>query len=203
MSKSYRGSPVLNGITLSLPSQGLHLIQGENGRGKTTLFKCLAALEHFNGSITWNDRHPRQAIAAAFDDSSIHPALSGLKNLSVLLDRSPKSLQADQGTVRFLSVGVLKNSAKGYSMGQRKKLKLTAALMSHRQCILLDEPLAGLDKLGRQKLWEALKSAARQKCIIVADHETDFYRELNPTTFEIDNGLLLSVPEPLSEGITA
>ena len=52
LSKSYDDHQVLQDIHLQLNRGEIHGIIGENGVGKTTLFKCLAGLEDFKGTIS-------------------------------------------------------------------------------------------------------------------------------------------------------
>lgn len=183
LSKAYRKTSIISSLTVTFASEGMHLIAGDNGVGKTTLFKCIAGLETYQGSITWNDRPAAEFISFAFDDAPAHKELTGLQNLSAVLDISLQRLRANASTFRFLSKDRLEKKAKSYSLGQLKKLTLTAAFLNARPCLLLDEPTSGLDASGRRTLRHQLEHASKTRCVIVSDHYLDFYAGLPGMTF--------------------
>ncbi|ABM10271.1 ABC transporter ATP-binding protein [Paenarthrobacter aurescens] len=188
LSKSYGHRKIIDNVTFSIPSAGIFVVRGDNGHGKTTLFKCLAGLERFNGNVRWLDTDPDGQIAAAFDDSEVHGRLTGLQNLSILLDISPKEVSAVPVVKQFISDDLLRRRSSSYSLGQRRKLKLAAAFATARPCILLDEPASGLDAAGRRALRRSLESVAAKKCVIISDHEDSSYQDLVSSEFTIRQG---------------
>ncbi|MCT9868735.1 ABC transporter ATP-binding protein [Paenarthrobacter aurescens] len=188
LSKSYGLNRVINNGNLTIPSTGLHLIRGENGSGKTTLLKCLAGLVRFKGEASWYKSDLRDYVSTAFDDSAVHERLTGLQNLSALLDIPPRLVTAHPIIRTFLTRELLSRRSSSYSLGQRKKLKLAAAFASGRPCILLDEPGSGLDDHGRRALRLVLESIEASKCVIVSDHDAASYQDIASTTFTIRRG---------------
>ena len=178
LSKSYSGTPVLEDLSVEFPATGVHYIAGENGQGKTTLFKCIAGLEQHLGEITWDGGPTSGHIAASFEDSPAHGTLSGLKNLSATLDRPVKAVKSDDRTTRFLGMRDLRKRARAYSFGQRKRLSLTSLFMDEAPCLLLDEPTVGLDASGLQILAAEINKASETKCILLTGHYVDFYSTL-------------------------
>lgn len=189
LSKDYGKAAVIRGLTATFPV-GLHIIAGDNGAGKTTLFKCIAGLENHGGSILWGQGSVRGQVATSFDDSPAHGGLTGLQNLSAMLDRPIRALRADESTLRFLSTDRLTKKAKSYSLGQRRKLSLTAVFMDDAPCALLDEPTSGLDGIGKKVLAAQLVTAAKTRCVIVSDHYLDFYTGLGGTLYSFRKGTL-------------
>src|SRR5205807_4121591 len=68
---------------------------------------------------------------------------------------------------------------RGYSKGMRQRIKLALALVHDPELLILDEPLSGIDPIGRQEslvLFHEL--AARGKCLLVSSHELDELEKL-------------------------
>lgn len=194
LSKAYGKNSVIASLTVTFPSKGIHFIAGDNGAGKTTFFKCIAGLETYRGSITWDQKPAADYISVAFDDAPAHNELTGLQNLSAVLDVRLNRLRSDPSTFQFLSRGRLDKKTKSYSLGQRKKLSLTAAFLDTRPCILLDEPTSGLDASGRMTLRDQLEHASQTRCVIISDHYVDFYAGLATTSYSAGPGGLRRVP---------
>lgn len=193
MSKAYGQTAVIADLTMDFPSTGLHLIAGGNGAGKTTLFKCIAGLETYHGSIKWDGGPTAGLVSAAFEDSPAHDSLTGLQNLSSVLDRPLSHLRSDPLTFEFLTKDRLEKRTKSYSFGQRKKLALTAAFLDTRPCLLLDEPTSSLDGAGRRVLAKRLEASVRSRCVLVSDHDLEFYVGLSPSVYSVADGGLRKV----------
>jgi ABC-2 type transport system ATP-binding protein len=68
---------------------------------------------------------------------------------------------------------------RGYSKGMRQRIKLAQALLHDPELLILDEPLAGIDPIGRQELLELFQSLAGQgKCLLISSHELEALEKL-------------------------
>ena len=87
VSKSFGAKTVLDAVSAHLSTTGVTLLSGPNGAGKTTLIRCILGLETHTGRITWDGRALKPAdrrCAPVFDDTPLHPKLTGHQNLVVL-----------------------------------------------------------------------------------------------------------------------
>ena len=67
----------------------------------------------------------------------------------------------------------------GYSKGMRQPIKLAQALLHDPALLLLDEPLSGIDPIGRRESVELFRELARRgKCLLISSHELDELEKL-------------------------
>jgi ABC-2 type transport system ATP-binding protein len=81
----------------------------------------------------------------------------------------------------------------GYSKGMRQRIKLAQALVHEPELLILDEPLNGLDPVGRRHVSEILVGlAARGRCVLVSSHILQEVEQLTHTLLLIHRGRLLA-----------
>lgn len=180
----------------SIHGKGVLGIFGHSGSGKTTLLRCLAGLEEKVegsiqiGGITWMDAakklSPQQRnIAYVFQDGRLFPHLSVLKNLRYGVDRNvvrggfscmgSKSVDQDF-LVDLLNIeNLLDRYPYQLSGGEKQRVAIGRALLSNPQLLLLDEPLASLDKKHKQEILPYLEVLHETLNIpmIYVSHELD------------------------------
>ena len=187
MSKSFGKKNVIKAQNACFSPGQIYGIVGQNGCGKTVLFKCMSGLmPTTNGRID----------GAGFNDS-----LSGLSNLVALADITKK---ADKKAIASLmtSVGLSPDNRKKvryYSLGMRQRLAIAQAIMEDPAILLLDEPLNGLDYEGVKTVYDILKvQKERGKIILVASHHEEDIRLLCDEVYWLKDGILERI-EDISE----
>jgi ABC-2 type transport system ATP-binding protein len=82
----------------------------------------------------------------------------------------------------------------GYSKGMRQRIKLAQALLNDPELLVLDEPLSGIDPLGRQEMLELFRGlAAEGKCLLVSSHELEELEKLTDHVAIMTRGRIAAV----------
>jgi ABC-2 type transport system ATP-binding protein len=204
LTKRYPGVTALDDLTVEVP-RGLVGLVGANGAGKTTTFKLLLGLAHPTkgrvevcgidvasdpvgvrsrlGFMPEHDCLPLDQTAAdvvsTFGELSGLPARAARQRASDILDL----VGLDEARFRPIS---------GFSTGMRQRAKLAQALVGDPELVLLDEPTAGLDPLGRE---EMLRLVARLGSfgisVLMATHLLDDVQQVCDHVVMIDAGKLV------------
>ena len=145
------GREVLAAIDLRLSGEGISVILGPNGTGKTVLLKLLSGvLPSDGGEIDWGGvPRPDGRLAMVFQQPMLL-RLSVLANVEFAL--RPQGIAAHQRKARALAVlervGLAHRAnecARRLSGGERQRLALARAWVMQPRLLLLDEPTASLD----------------------------------------------------------
>ncbi|WP_113699254.1 ABC transporter ATP-binding protein [Nonomuraea lactucae] len=155
LTKSFGTVRALAGLDLSVQAGEVHGFLGPNGAGKTTALRILLGLLRADsghaellGGHPWRDSvelHRRLAYVPG--DVVLWPTLSGGEAIDLLGRlRGGLDQQRKQALLERFDLDPTKKG-RAYSKGNRQKVALIAALASHVELLLLDEPTAGLDPL--------------------------------------------------------
>ena len=185
VAKSYRGTPVLQGITATLaPNEGLCL-SGPAGSGKTTLLRLVAGLELPSaGSVTVDDvpaaageLHMR-GVGMVFQDLALWPHMSVEKHLLFVLHAQEISRESRIERVeRMLALSGLAGKRRdrpgSLSLQHQQQLALARALIVNPRLLLLDEPFTYLERAALQQFTEEIlrRRAAEHITVIIAAQE--------------------------------
>lgn len=193
---------ILNGISFLVPRGQIVSLIGPNGAGKTTLLKIIAGLDHPDrGSATVfgqssHDYRTRARLGYMPEQPAFLPHLTGWQWLVLtggMLDlptteskrRARQWLQTvDLDASRHQTIGT-------YSKGMRQRLAFAQAALADPDLLLLDEPLDGLDPIGRLDL-KRLITAARDRgtTVILCSHILSDIAELSDRIGILDCGQL-------------
>jgi len=171
-------------LQCQFPAQGISGIFGPSGVGKTTLLRCIAGLERPRfGAISFNNQvwlsnkvnvttQVRQ-VGFVFQDSRLFPHLSVLQNLRLAQQQvTNPTLSIEKLSQDFDISTWLSQSANKLSAGQQQRVAIVRSLLAEPTLLLLDEPLAALDKQSKSKVMRHLKahSETQQLPMIYVSH---------------------------------
>lgn len=185
LSKTYQKINILNNINYKFYDNNKYLIKGENGIGKTTLFKSILKQIKYNGEIIVNG-----VISYAPEGGLMPPYMtiySFVKLISNLTERINNFDNIFDKYYKSLLIDVKKDSLIGsLSKGQRQKINLLLALITPSDMLLFDEPLSGLDIESKKAFVKLIKKDKRMSIII--SHETNLFRKNYFNILEIRKG---------------
>ena len=165
----YDGVPSVKNLNFSVEQNDYLCIVGENGAGKSTLIKGLLRLKKpssgtirlGNGLLTKEIGYlPQQTtVQKDFPASVYEVVLSGcLNRLGVKPFYTKKEKKITNENLRKMGIENLKNCCyRELSGGQQQRVLLARALCATKKVILLDEPVAGLDPVVTQSLYELIR----------------------------------------------
>jgi ABC-2 type transport system ATP-binding protein len=83
---------------------------------------------------------------------------------------------------------------RGYSKGMRQRIKVAQALIHNPAVLILDEPLSGIDPVGRQEFQVLFKDLAnRGKCLLISSHELEELEKLTDHVAVMAQGRVAAV----------
>lgn len=172
----------VNDLTLSLPA-GVHGLLGPNGAGKSTLLKLVTGqLKPTQGRIRvmgerpWNNHGLYRRMGYAPEHDGFYPFLTALEFVTLLartsgFDPAAARRRAAEALGRVGAAEYLGRKIGTYSKGMRQRTKLAQALVHDPDFLVLDEPLAGLDPVGRHEMIELVRALGAQgKSVLVSSH---------------------------------
>jgi ABC-2 type transport system ATP-binding protein len=205
LSKVFPGGAVaLQELTVTVPRGSVGLV-GANGAGKTTLFRLLLGLIRPTGGRVEVCGHPvaddpigvrsRLGFMPEHDclapDQTAADLVSSFGELSGLPMRAARQRASDVldlvglDEARFRPVG-------GFSTGMRQRTKLAQALVADPELVLLDEPTAGLDPIGREEMLALVgRLSTFGISVVLATHLLDDVQAVCDHVVMIDAGRLV------------
>lgn len=191
LSKVYRTGFWLNQKVASLKSCSLSVYQGEtfgllgpNGAGKTTLLKLLLGIvlpSSGRGLLLeqpLGDRAVKQRIGYLPENPYFYDYLTGWEFLQMVagLFQIPAAVQRRRIPQLLDLVGLAQTAARNkqlrqYSKGMLQRVGMAQALINDPELVFLDEPMSGLDPIGRYQMREIILSLQAQgKTIFFNSH---------------------------------
>lgn len=172
----------INDVSLSLP-RGIIGLLGPNGAGKSTLLKLVTGqIKPSAGTVTvlgepiWNNPALMQRIGFCPEQDAFYDHLSGRRFLVGLLGLNGYAPARCQELARTAletvdMVEAADRKIAGYSKGMRQRIKVAQALAHDPELIFLDEPLNGMDPLGRRHIVRLIREwGAAGKTVVVSSH---------------------------------
>ncbi len=204
LSKWYGNVLGLSDVTLAI-EPGITGLLGPNGAGKSTFMKLLTGqLKPNIGEVAVLGRRVRNAyplfakIGFCPESDAFYEEITGWEFLTGLLafygypreearDRAAKALD-------IVDLAADKDRRiRGYSRGMRQRIRFAQAIAHDPEIIILDEPLSGLDPLGKRKLIHLIKGYRDQgRTILVSSHVLPEIEAMTSRIILIHQGKILA-----------
>ncbi len=204
LSKWYGNVLGLNDVSLEIEA-GITGLLGPNGAGKSTFMKLITGQLKPNigtatirGKVVWNSPELFDRIGFCPEHDSFYEVVTGWEFLIGLLRIYGFSRQeSEERAEKALDIVELtrdKNrKIRSYSRGMRQRIKFAQAIAHDPEIIILDEPLSGLDPLGKRKLIRLVKEYRSQgRTVLVSSHVLPEIEALTNRIILIHQGKILA-----------
>lgn len=178
LSKKYGDKVVFENYSNTFDFDGILLIKGASGLGKTTLMRIIAGLEKADKGEIQKDA---KTISFMFQEDRLIPFVSVLKNLTAVC--------SEDKALHYLKLMGLEsekdNSPLSLSGGMRRRVSLARALCFQSDLVILDEPFKGLDEELKLSICEIIKEESKKRDFIIISHDSEDAKILNARFIEI------------------
>ncbi|KQR33471.1 ABC transporter ATP-binding protein [Rhizobium sp. Leaf155] len=215
LSKSFGGGkPAVNDVSMTIREGGFLALLGPSGCGKTTVLRMIAGFEQpSDGAILLGERvladagsmvpPERRNMAMVFQSYALWPHMTVAENTGYPLkvrgisgERYRRKVMDALATVRLDAYAERRPSE--LSGGQRQRVALARCLVTEPDVVLLDEPLANLDRHLRQEMEETFREfhATSGATMVYVTHDQAEAMALATDVAVMSEGRLLQMGPP-------
>jgi len=200
---------VLDGVSLKVEKGVVYALLGESGTGKSTLLRCVCALEAIDeGTVRVGGRSlyesgrassdVRRRVGMVFQQHHLFAHMTALENVMeapVQVARMAPGEARDRANKLLEQLGIA-HRASAYpsqlSGGEAQRVAIARAMAMDPAVLLLDEPTSALDPARRKGVTDLLRDLAAQgTTLIVATHDLPFARDVATRAGLLDKGSLV------------
>lgn len=210
--KSYKGRPVVRGVSVTLNRGEVVGLLGPNGAGKTTCFYMIMGLIPVDyGTISLDGEdvtslpmHRRAHLGMGYlpQEASIFRGLTVEQNIRAVLElvepvRRKREAKLDSLLAEFSITHLRRTPSVALSGGERRRVEIARALATQPAFILLDEPFAGVDPIAVNDI-RALVAHLKDRGIgvLITDHNVRETLSIIDRAYILHDGQLLKQGTP-------
>ncbi len=182
--KSFGATTAVKGVSFEVPNGSVTALLGPNGAGKTTTIRSITGLVRpdrgevkVDGvNVAARPIEARARLGVVPEQIGVYDHLTVAEHLhySAELQGLPSRTAADRTRVLLDQLGLTTLSARlagSLSLGERRRLALTRALVHEPANLVFDEPTNGLDVMSAREVRRAIKALAeRGRAVLVSSH---------------------------------
>lgn len=211
--KSYRGRPVVNGVSIEVNQGEVIGLLGPNGAGKTTSFYMIVGLIRPTAGHIFLDgqdvtslpmyKRARLGVGYLPQEPSIFKKLTVEENLRLLLEVvepiHPREFETRiNELIQDLGLNHIRHS-KGFQLsgGEKRRVEIARSLSLNPSFILLDEPFAGVDPIAVADIQAIIRTLkAKNIGIIISDHNVRETLAITDRSYIMHQGAILFSGNP-------
>lgn len=201
VSKTIRGTPIVNDIDLEVRAGEAVALCGGNGAGKSTMLRMIVGIaEPSRGTINTNGisskadrKRYAEQIGYMPDDYIFANGLSARETLSfwAAMRGLPKAV-VQQALEKVGLADVQAKPVKSFSKGMRQRLLFAQAIMAKPPLLVMDEPTNGLDPYWMESFVKLVRSLKEEGCaVLFSTHQLHVAEAVADRILFMDNGELI------------
>ncbi|MCJ7544434.1 MAG: LPS export ABC transporter ATP-binding protein [Phycisphaerae bacterium] len=210
--KRYGGRAVVDRVSFTVSQGEIVGLLGRNGAGKTTTFRMtIGMITPYAGTVIFEGvdvtkvpmyKRARRGMGYLSQEPSIFQRLTVRQNLLAILEtmnltRDDRHERCAQLLEQFGLTRQAYQPARTLSGGERRKLEIARALVTHPTMILLDEPFSGVDPIAVEELQREIRALRdRGISILLTDHNVRETLSVTDRSYIIDDGKVLREGAP-------
>ena len=207
LSKTYNDVAALDSLNLQVPKNSIFGFLGPNGAGKTTAIKLLLGLTRpssgggaiFGQDIVRDSVEIRKRIGYLAQDPRFYEHMTARETLRFkarFYYRGPE-VEIENRITETLELVGLSDKAdrpiKGFSGGERQRLGIAQAQINYPDLLILDEPAAALDPMGRRDVLEVMERLQKYATIFYSTHILDDVQRVSDSVAILNHGKLVAL----------
>jgi ABC-2 type transport system ATP-binding protein len=206
LSKTYKEVVALKSLDLRVPKNSIFGFLGPNGAGKTTTIKLLLGLTRptsgsgtiFGHDIVSDNIAVRRRIGYLPQDPRFYEYMTARQTLDFtarFFFKGPEAqiAQRVEETLELVSLEqIADRPIKTFSGGERQRLGIAQAQVNYPDLLILDEPAASLDPLGRRDVLEVMERLRKYATIFYCTHILDDVQRVSDRVAILNHGELVS-----------
>jgi ABC-2 type transport system ATP-binding protein len=212
LSKSYKEAQALKGLDLTVKQNSIFGFLGPNGAGKSTTIKLLLGLIQPSGGQATIFGHDVQRESVAIrkrvgylaQDPRYYEHMTARQIVDYtarFFYRDPKDLLEARVQEMLEMVGLEDKAdrpVRGFSGGERQRLGIAQAQVNYPDLLILDEPAASLDPMGRHDVLDVMERLCKYTTIFYSTHILDDVQRVSDTVAILNKGMLIA-EAPINE----
>lgn len=166
--KKYHNETIIENFSYKFLQGNRYCIMGASGIGKTTLIRMIMGTEEPNsGRIIGVDR-----CSAVFQENRLVEELTPLTNVKMVLKRGMEE-QIHTELLKVLPESCLNKKCSELSGGQKRRVAIVRAMMADSDCIVMDEPFAGLDEESVINVMAYITENQNHRTLLIVTHDSE------------------------------
>jgi ABC-2 type transport system ATP-binding protein len=206
LSKSYKEARALENLNLTVRQNSIFGFLGPNGAGKSTTIKLLLGLiwpsggraTVFGYDVQRDSVEIRKRVGYLAQDPRYYEHMTARKIVDYtarFFYRGPKDLLEARVQEVIELVGLEDKAdrpVRGFSGGERQRLGIAQAQVNYPDLLILDEPAASLDPMGRHDVLEVMEKLRKYTTIFYSTHILDDVQRVSDTVAILNRGKLIA-----------
>ena len=203
-------------VNLHFSCNGLYMILGKSGCGKTTLLNILSGLDSLdeghiyvdgidisNSGEAELDDYRNLKMGVIFQEYNLISELTVLDNLRLVLEIQDWDEKSETTIQSMIGETLAKVGLKGYesrrinqlSGGERQRVAVARTLIKRPNIIFADEPTGNLDSKTSSVIFDLLCDIAKEYVVFVVTHDRDSAFRYGDAIIEMENGRVINVKQ--------